>query len=174
MAYLRARAAATPNLEPRARYLHAVAGLTRHNVDGAAAAHAYIDAIHEYRPAGPTARANAFHAILIFVPLAAMMARRHGVFERFKAEVIDLLNSDDHLIHLKPAILEMLIDDKRRVGRDDLLRVRDFSLQMPQLISGGTADDITRSAELGCRLADRIGEPHRAWREQRRSVSSDA
>jgi len=172
--YLRLRAAETPNPRAKARYLHAVAALTRREDDGRVAAEAYLDAIHHYRQQEPRDNFDAFHALQRMFPVAMVMARRHGVFDRFKEEALTfLLDGPEWFVRVKSQLLELAVEDSRRFMREDMIRLRGFSLDLPLQLRGGYHEEIMEAARIGRRLADRIQESHVPWLEAEAAALED-
>jgi hypothetical protein len=164
MPYLRSRAAATKSLRARARYLHAIAAVSKRIDDGRAAADAYLDVIAAYRQQDWTDNAEAFHTLIDTFPLALVMSRRYGAADRLRAEAIAFLtDARPHFAHAKSGVLAGVVAEKKLFGRDELLQLRDVSLSLLQDVAGGTEQDIVALAEVGRRLADRIGEPALPW-----------
>ena len=108
--YLRCRAAATQSLRARARYLHAIAAVSKRNDDGLAAADAYLDVIATFRQQDWTGNAEAFHTLIDTFPLALVMSRRYGPADRFRAEAIAFLtDARPHFGHAKSRILANVV-----------------------------------------------------------------
>lgn len=161
--YLRERLK-TPNLRARARYLHAIALITKRFDDGQASGRAYLEAFREYSK-GPR-DAGAFSALRHIIPLAKLVCQRYKLSDEFKdAALTFLLDSDDHFVHLKAELFQIVVSDAKMFNRDDLLKLRQYSLDLLHAIRGGDDKEITKVAELGRKLADRLGESYDPWYE---------
>lgn len=164
--YLRARAAQTPNIRAQARYLHALAAMTKRHDDGRAAAEGYLAAIRVFRNQKRHDNSDALHALHNLFPLAMQMARRYGVFDAFKVEAIEFLLDEDEIFGaVKAEVLKLVVEDTRGFNVDDMRRLRDFSLKLPWMRRGDAQPAITAVAQTGLRLADRLQESRRPWYE---------
>ena len=65
-------------------------------------------------------------------------------------------------VHVKSKIFIRAIDESW-LTREEAAKLRDFSLGMPEAVSGGDDGEITAVAAAGMRLADRLGESRRPW-----------
>jgi hypothetical protein len=168
--YLQRRAAETPNLCARARYLLAIASISHRKDDGAAAADAYLDAIEFYLSGNFGHDAEPFHALIRLFPIARLLSRRYDRGARFVGLARTFLTEERVTFsHAKSAVLDDVVSDKG-MKRDDLAQLRDMSIELLENVAGGDEHDIKRLANVGRRLADRLAEPYRGWNEAEASA----
>jgi hypothetical protein len=164
--YLRERAAATPNLPARARYLHAIVSLTKRQDDGRAAVDAMIDALREARSIIDLAlTAEPFHALVDLYPLAFALGRRFRYTDPILDEAIAFLDDPDSPYLYAKTRVFVLIVRKVRFSDAHAQRLRPASLHLPAEAYGDSRGEVMTVAAAARSLADRLGEPQAAWLE---------
>jgi hypothetical protein len=156
--YLRARSA-TRNLTIRARYLHAIATITKRWEDGRAAAEAYLDAIVFYRAQPEQQNFEAATALRHLFPIAAMMSRRYGVSDRYKAEATGFITAGAPFYAASRArLLIDAVSDRKTFTKDDFRAMREAALALIATLAGNDVQLITDLSGAVAKLLARLGE----------------
>jgi|GEM_PF-4900297 len=156
--YFRARAR-TPNLLVRARYLHAIAAISKRKDDGRAAADAYLDAIDFYHAQPTEKNGEAFAALRILFPMAGLMSRRYGVADRYKSLATAFItDARPHFAALRGRVLIAAVSDKAAFKSDDLAVLRNAALNLFGALAGNDTDLIVELGAAVSKMLGRLGD----------------
>jgi hypothetical protein len=157
--YLRTRTK-TPNVLMRARYAHAIAVITKRKDDGRAAAETYLDAVGFYLEQPTTEdEGEAFAALGALFPMAALMSRRYGSAERYKAVATAFITGTrPGFAALRARVLIAAVNDKTTFKREDLAALRSAALGLFPALAGNDTDLLRELGAAVSKMLARLQE----------------